>query len=112
MAAFIEAWPTKDASDLVEYFNEDATYHNIPLDPLQGKEAIRSTLEGFMDMGGGVEVDVANIVTDGNLVAVERLDHFIQSGGSSSLSMMGIFEIEGGLIKAWRDYFDLSQFRS
>lgn len=112
MAAFIEAWPTKDASGLMEYFSDDAVYHNIPLEPVQGKEAIRSTLEGFMDMGGSVEVEVANIVTAGNLVVVERVDHFIQSGGTSSLSMMGIFEIEGSLIKAWRDYFDLSKFRS
>jgi limonene-1,2-epoxide hydrolase len=25
---------------------------------------------------------------------------------------MGIFEIEGGRIRAWRDYFDMNQFQS
>jgi limonene-1,2-epoxide hydrolase len=112
IAAFIEAWPTKDASGLMAFFSDDAVYHNIPLDAVQGKEAIRSTLEGFMDMGGNVEVEVANIVAADNLVVVERVDRFIQSGETSSLSIVGIFEIEGGLVKAWRDYFDLSQFRS
>ena len=112
MSAFIEAWPTKDASGLMHFFRDDAVYHNIPLEAVRGKEAICSTIKGFMDLGGEVEVDVANIVTAGNLVVVERVDHFIQSGIRSSLPMMGIFEIQERLIAAWRDYFDLSQFRS
>ena len=112
MAAFIEAWPTKDASGLVDFFSDDAVYHNIPLEAVRGKEAIRATIEGFMGMGGNVEVDVANIVTSDNLVVVERVDHFVRSGKRSSLPMVGIFEIQDGRIGAWRDYFDLSQFRS
>lgn len=58
MAAFIEAWPTGDASDLAPFFSDDAVYHNIPLEAVNGKEAIRSTLEGFMDMCGSVDVEV------------------------------------------------------
>lgn len=112
MAAFIEAWPTKDASGLMDFFTDDAVYHNIPMEAARGKEAIRVTIEGFMGMGGNVEVDVANVVTSGDLVVVERVDHFVQADGISSLPMVGVFEIEGGRIRAWRDYFDLSQFRS
>jgi limonene-1,2-epoxide hydrolase len=26
--------------------------------------------------------------------------------------VMGVFEIRGGKIKAWRDYFDLAEFQS
>jgi limonene-1,2-epoxide hydrolase len=111
MLAFIEAWPTRDASGLMDFFSEDAVYHNIPLQAVRGKEAIQATIEGFMDMGGSVEVDVANLVAAGNLVVVERVDHFTRSGETTSLPMMGIFEIEGGHITGWRDYFDLSQFR-
>jgi len=112
MTAFIKAWPTKDASGLMDFFCEDAVYHNIPLEPVRGKEAIRSTIEGFMEMGGTVEVEIANVVTNANLVVVERVDHFSQSGRKASLAMMGIFEIREGLIAAWRDYFDLSNVRS
>lgn len=112
MLAFIEAWPTRDASGLMDFFSEDAVYHNIPLEAVRGKEAIQATIEEFMDMGGSVEVDVANLVAAGDLVVVERVDHFTRSGETTSLPMMGIFEIEGGHITGWRDYFDLSQFRS
>lgn len=111
IATFIEAWPTRDASDLMAFFSDDAVYHNIPLEAARGKEAIRATLEGFMEIGGAVDVEVANILAAGNLVVVERVDHFVQSGKRSSLPIMGIFEVRDGLITAWRDYFDLSQFR-
>lgn len=65
-----------------------------------------------MDMGGTVEVEVANVVASGDLVVIERADHFTRSGERSSVPMMGIFEIRDGHITAWRDYFDLSQFRT
>lgn len=112
MAAFIEAWPTGDASGLMDFFSDEAVYHNIPLEAVRGKEAIRTTIEGFMNMGGSVEVDVANMLAVGEIVVVERVDHFTRSGDRSSLPMVGIFEVECGHITAWRDYFDLSQFRS
>lgn len=112
MAAFIEAWPTKDASELMDFFSDGAVYHNIPLEAVHGKEAIRTTIEGFMNLGGSVEVDVANVVAAGEIIVVERVDHFTRSGKRSSLPMAGIFEVEGEQIRAWRDYFDLSQFRS
>jgi limonene-1,2-epoxide hydrolase len=111
MATFIEAWPTKNASDLQGFFSQDAVYHNIPLEAVRGRDAIRATLEGFMELGGEVEVDVSNVVADGDLVVVERVDHFIDSSGRRSLPIMGIFEIRDGVISAWRDYFDLSELR-
>lgn len=112
MAAFIDAWPTGDASGLAPFFSDDAVYHNIPLEAVNGKKAIRSALEGFMGMGGSVDVEVVNIVEVDPLVVVERVDHFVRSERRTSLPMMGIFEIQDGVITAWRDYFDMSQFRS
>lgn len=104
MAAFIEAWPSKDATELVKFFSSHAVYHNMPLEPVSGRKAIRHALESFMGLGGQVSVDVFNIVADGERVVVERVDHFTDSGKSSSLPMMGIFEFKDGLITAWRDY--------
>ena len=43
----------------------------------------------------------------------ERIDYFTGDDGSTiSLPIMGVIEIHGGLIAAWRDYFDLGQFTS
>jgi limonene-1,2-epoxide hydrolase len=65
-----------------------------------------------MDMGGQVDVDIAHLLTEGPIVMIERVDHFIGSQGKASLPMMGIFEVHDGAITAWRDYFDLNHFTS
>jgi limonene-1,2-epoxide hydrolase len=112
MAAFVAAWPEGDATKLAPFFNEDAVYHNIPLTPVKGREAIRATLAGFMGIGGQVGVDIVHIVADGPIVMTERVDHFIGTERTISLPVMGILEVHDGQITAWRDYFDLNQFVS
>jgi limonene-1,2-epoxide hydrolase len=113
IVAFIEAWPSADTTTLRSFFDEDAVYHNGPLEPVAGRDAIVATLAQFMSMGGLVDVDIIHMVASGPIVMTERVDHFTRDDGTSiSLPMMGVMEVHGGLIAAWRDYFDLSQFRS
>ena len=45
----------------------------------------------------------------GNVVMDERTDTFHVGGRATSLRVMGTFEVNYGLITAWRDYFDLAQ---
>lgn len=112
MDAFIAAWPAQDAARLTPYFSEDAVYHNMPLPPVQGHEAIQATLAGFMSMAGEARVDLLHLLADDDIVMTERVDHFVRPDLTISLPVMGIFEVRDGLITAWRDYFDLSQFSS
>ncbi|MEM9879804.1 MAG: limonene-1,2-epoxide hydrolase family protein, partial [Pseudomonadota bacterium] len=52
-----------------------------------------------------------HIAENGNVVMTERIDRFaLASGAHIELPVMGIFEVEGDKITAWRDYFDLAQF--
>jgi limonene-1,2-epoxide hydrolase len=113
IAAFIKAWPTADPAPLGSFFDEDAVYHNIPLEPVIGRSAIVATIAQFMSMGGQVDVDIIHIVAEDPIVMTERVDHFTRDDGTTiSLPVMGVIEVHGGLIAAWRDYFDLSQFTS
>ena len=112
IATFIEVWPGGDVSRLGSFFSEDAVYHNMPMEPVRGRAAIESNFEEFMSMGGQVGVDVAHVVTDGPIVMTERVDHFIGDELTISLPIMGVIEVHDGVITAWRDYFDLSQFTS
>jgi limonene-1,2-epoxide hydrolase len=112
MAAFIAAWPHGDPATLQPFFREDARYHNIPMEPVEGRDAILATFAEFMKMGGNVHVDITHLVADGAIVMTERVDHFIGPEQTISLPLMGITEVHGGLITAWRDYFDLTQFTS
>ena len=112
VAAFIAAWEAGDAATLGAFFSEDAVYHNGPIDPVTGRDAIEGTLASFMAMGGRVDVDLAHALADESIVMTERIDHFIRPEGTVSLPVMGIFEVSEGRIIAWRDYFDLNQFAS
>jgi limonene-1,2-epoxide hydrolase len=112
MAAFMAAWPSGDATPLGSFFSEDATYHNVPMEPVHGREAIQATLSAFMSMGGRVDVDMLHLVADGAIVMTERVDHFIRPEGTISLPLMGILEVHDGEITAWRDYFDMGQLTS
>jgi limonene-1,2-epoxide hydrolase len=108
--SFVAAWSTGDASGLAAMFTEDARYHNGPLEPVRGRTAIAATLAAFMSMGGEVSVDMLNLLADDRVVMTERVDHVVIDGRTLSLPVMGIFEVAGDKIAAWRDYFDLNEF--
>ena len=99
-------------AELVEYFTDDAVYHNIPVEPAVGREAILGLLNMFLTPTEGVEFRVLNIVANGNTVLTERVDVFRLPNGVIELPVMGTFEVRAGKIAAWRDYFDLNQYMS
>jgi limonene-1,2-epoxide hydrolase len=99
-------------AELVEYFADDAVYHNIPVEPAVGREAILGLLNMFLTPTEGVEFRVLNIVANGDTVLTERVDVFQLPNAVIELPVMGTFEVRGGKIAAWRDYFDLNQYMS
>ena len=114
---FCAAWADGDLDDrhidaLVEFFTDDAVYHNMPLDPVTGKEAIRATIAGFTGGVDSVEFRVDNLSGAEAVVLTERVDVFTTPAKTISLPVMGAFEVREGKIAAWRDYFDLNQFMS
>lgn len=110
---FCAAWGTQDLDAIVEHFTADAVYHNIPLAPVVGPAAIKSTIEGFSGGVESIEFRVDAIAADGGTVLTERVDIFRFPGGHQiDLPVMGTFEVVDGKIAAWRDYFDMNQFLS
>ena len=110
---FINSFNTMDLEKIMSFFEEEAVYHNIPVAPVQGKAAIRTVLQGFMGMATRVEWILHNIAESENgTVLTERTDRFFIGEKLIELRVMGIFEIDGGSIRAWRDYFDMNQFQS
>jgi limonene-1,2-epoxide hydrolase len=109
---FCAAWADGDVDALLTYFADDAVYHNMPIAPVTGKDAIRTTIEGFANGVDKIEFRVRNIVADGDVVLTERVDVFVTPATTIELPVMGTFEISHGKITAWRDYFDLNQFMS
>jgi limonene-1,2-epoxide hydrolase len=112
VTSFCAAWSKLDIDEMMGYFHADAVYHNIPVDPIAGRDNIREMIVGFTAGWDRVDFEVRHIVADGDVVMTERVDHFVSPERTVSLPVRGTFELDGGLITAWRDYFDLNQFMS
>ena len=114
---FCAAWSANlGAAELAAFFTADAVYHNIPMAPVIGREAIANNIASFIRPGApgieAIDFRVVNIAANGPVVMVERVDVFKLPNKSFELQVMGTFEIRDGKINAWRDYFDMNQFTS
>jgi limonene-1,2-epoxide hydrolase len=106
---FIDAWNRMDWDRVIGLLADDVIYHNIPMERLEGKAAATGFIMSMQPVG--VQWDVISIAENGNKVLTERVDAFDMPGGKRiALPVMGTFEIQDGLIAAWRDYFDLGTF--
>jgi limonene-1,2-epoxide hydrolase len=114
---FCAAWSDNmSAAELASFFTEDAVYQNIPLAPVTGRQDISNTIASVLRPGPpgieGIDFRVINIAANGPVVMTERVDVFTLPDKSFELQVMGTFEVSGGKINAWRDYFDMNQFTS
>ena len=110
---FVAAWKKHSLDEIMAFFHDDAVYVNIPMDPPNvGKEMIRKTIEGFLGMGQKIEFVVHHTAENPatGVVMNERTDRFQVNGRWIEARVVGIFELRGGRIAAWRDYFDLAEF--
>lgn len=110
---FYEAWSRLDVDELLPYFAEDAVWHNIPSIPVTGQREIRFLLGWmFEDWGPEAKVrfDVSHITSRGSVVFTERVDNVDSQGRSLALPVTGVFEVEDGKIKQWRDYYDRQMY--
>lgn len=109
---FCDSWAKGDLDAIMAFFADDAVYHNIPIAPVTGTDAIRQTIAGFTTGVESVEFRVLHIAGEGDVVLTERVDVFVFANGRIELPVSGTFELRDGKIAAWRDYFDMQQFMS
>ena len=108
------AWAEKDVDRIMGYFADDPVYTNVALGPPnEGTAAVRKAIEGFCNGWEEVEfVTHFQLENEQGVVMNERTDRFLARGKWVECLVMGVFEIEDGKIRAWRDYFDREQFAS
>ncbi len=108
---FCAAWESLDKQRILDAFTGDALYHNMPLDPAVGKEAIGALLDFILAQASdAVRFEIKHMVGDGDVVLTERTDTFTSGDKVIALDVMGTFELRDGKIAAWRDYFDMAQW--
>ena len=108
---FLAAWERRDTQHIVDAFTDAGVYHSVPLEPIEGKAAIRAFVEGFAAVPPG-RLEIRHQVATEAVVMNERTDRITLNGRPIVLPICGVFEIEGGRIAAWREYFDLGPVRA
>ena len=107
---FIAAWSRLNREELVAYFCEDGVYHNMPADPVSGHEALRGFIGAFLSGWDKTDWEILNLLVNGDIVVVERMDRTIAGGKPVDLPCCGVFEMRNGKIAVWRDYFDMATY--
>ncbi|MEP7215220.1 MAG: limonene-1,2-epoxide hydrolase family protein, partial [Anaerolineaceae bacterium] len=93
------------------FFADNAVYHNMPGPPASGRDAVRKTIERFLNGWQKTDWEVVNIAAAGDVVFAERVDRTTVAGGKNiDLPVVGVFETVDEKIAAWRDYFDLATY--
>ena len=108
---FISKIESRELDAALEHVSDDCYYDNVPIGDMNGKEDMLQFLSGLLKGEGPVEFEVVRQTCSGNTVMNERLDRFnTASGRSIEIPVMGVFEVNEGLITFWRDYFDNGMF--
>jgi len=107
---FIGAWSRLDVEELLDYFTEDGTYYNMPLEPVSGRDNVRQLITGFLSSWTATEWEILNLLADGDVVIAERVDKTKAGDKAVDLPCTGVFEMRDGKIAVWRDYFDMGTY--
>lgn len=104
--AEIAAWARNDVDEVMSHFADDATFDIGPDWPaLSGRTAIHDMMKVFFAGGRCVDLEVLYLAVDGDVVLMERRDHWIVDGKQMSWPVMGAYEVKDEKITAWREYF-------
>lgn len=105
--AYYAAWLADDLEAVLRLCTEDVIAVNVPIGPLNGKAAVREFFNKFARGMSQKRYDVHRMFGDGDCVVVEGVENYLKDGRQVSLPYMSTFLFRDGLIREWRDYFDL-----
>lgn len=105
--AFMEAFAGMDFDAALAHLSEDCEYTNIPMGTVRGHDGVREVLGPFFEPIRENEFLYLRKAADGPVVFMERLDRHRLDHGWRELPVNSVFEVHGGKIRVWRDYFDL-----
>ncbi|ODU06241.1 MAG: hypothetical protein ABS81_05340 [Pseudonocardia sp. SCN 72-86] len=108
VTAFLAAMEVADEEGALALVHDDLVFHNVPLaGPKPGGPAVRYHCRLFRRYAVHVRWELVNQVAERGRVIHERVDHtrFLDET-TTVLPVVGVFEVRGGRIGLWRDYWD------
>jgi len=103
--AELEAWSSLDVDQIMAHLADDATFWAVGYPTYSGFEEIRRDWERVLKDMTQFHVEIVNLAVNGNVVWAERVDRYIHKAMPREARGVGVFEVAGDKISAWRDYF-------
>ncbi|WP_417622357.1 limonene-1,2-epoxide hydrolase family protein [Parasphingorhabdus sp.] len=114
--SFFDEWKPTLAdmlSSMEKRFTDQTVWENVGMSKTTGFAEAKMFMDEFaklLPIESG-EVIVHHASARDNVVLTERTDNFYDRDGKQivSIKLMGVFEMDGSKIIAWRDYFDTAK---
>ncbi len=108
--SFCESWLKRDLDEILSHVTDDMEYHNIPVPVIVGKENVAVVFKMFLELMHHLDLEITNIMSEGNKVFTERVDRMTAQSGHTDLPVGGYFEVRDGKIAVMHEYFNLATF--
>ena len=113
--AFCAAIGKREPAVMESLLADDVEFLNVGLEIYRGRQAVLdhyAAPEGVWNhFPERVDFRIRNLGAAGPRVYTERVDVLVRDGREARLPVLGIFELEGGRIRHWRDYSDMGMVR-
>ena len=106
---FLTALQNQDIDAAGAVLDDNIVYQNVGFPTIRGRAR---AIQLFRSMEGraGFEVKTHRIAVNGSTVLTERTDALVFGRLRLQFWVCGVFEVTGGRITLWRDYFDMFDF--
>src|SRR5215831_10301800 len=109
--SFCAAIGNRDAQAMEALLADDVEAMNVGFELYRGKKAVvdhYAAPDGvWSHFPDRVDFRIRNLGVGEDCVYTERVDVLGRDGREARLPVLGVFEIEGGKIRRWREYFDM-----
>lgn len=99
-----------DVDAMTALISEDFVWQlHVPLSPvIVGRDAARAEIEKHSQLSTGMieGSEIRTIASNDDTVVVERVDVNAMNGVAVTFNVAAIFEVRGGEITHWREYWD------
>jgi len=106
---FLAALQNQDIDAAGAVLDEHLVYQNVGFPTIRGRARAMKLFRG-MEGRVGFEVKTHRIAVNGSTVLTERTDVLVFGPVRLQFWVCGVFEVSGGRITLWRDYFDMFDF--
>ncbi len=104
---FLDLLQQGDVDSAADLLADDVSWINVSLPAVRGRERVHRVLaQAFARPQVGLEVYLHKVAVDGDSVLTERTDVMIFGPVRVQVWVWGRFDVAGGRIEVWKDYFD------